>query len=179
MMELLSATRKLHGKSREFPQNNLLTLSLDAAFNFQFALVRSYSNDTDPIEMCQELKRFYERSMDLAREHFRFWSKDDKRYNYQALEFVKEGLFLRALLVACTTSCCGENIVLQNVGIRFKGIAVMIDDGCRDREADTYIPMTKLAHIPADTHIFGDMEQDLPAHISNMDKSFNEFVNRG
>lgn len=72
MMELLSATRKLHGKSREFPQNNLLTLSLDAAFNFQFALVRSYSNDTDPIEMCQELKRFYERSMDLAREHFRF-----------------------------------------------------------------------------------------------------------
>lgn len=69
--------------------------------------------------------------------------------------------------------------MLQNVGIRFKGIAVMIDDGCRDREADTYIPMTKLAHIPADTHIFGDMEQDLPAHISNMDKSFNEFVNRG
>lgn len=66
----------------------------------------------------------------------------------------------------------------QNIGIRFKGIAVMIDDGCRGREADTYILMTKLAHIPAAIHIFGDTEQGLPVHISSIDKSFNEFVNR-
>lgn len=96
MMELLSVTRKLHGKSREFPQNDLLTLALDATLNSQFAVVRSYSNDTDPVEMYQELKRFYERWMDLAGENFRYWSKDDRRHYHQALEFIKEEILLRA-----------------------------------------------------------------------------------
>ncbi|KAL1643459.1 hypothetical protein SLS58_004817 [Diplodia intermedia] len=189
IMELLSHAKSSHKNQRSYT-DNVLTVSIDAALGDKFELMCSYMEGNDPItnqpifepgthDMVQELKKFYLRSTDPTQPPHSEWEDDDKRHYRQALQYVEEEIVRQSPIVACTTSSCGQKLVRQNAGVNFNGIAVAIDEGSRDREADTYIPLTKLSSHPVALHIFGDMKQGLPVHISSLGKGFNEFINRG
>ncbi|KAL1624975.1 hypothetical protein SLS54_003701 [Diplodia seriata] len=190
LMELLSHAKSSHKNQRSYTDNDVLTVSIDAALGDKFELMCSYTEGNDPVtnapifepgthDMVQELKRFYLRSTDPTQPPHSEWEDEEKRHYCQALQYVQEQIVRMSPIVACTTSSCGQKLVRQNAGVGFNGIAVTIDEGSRDREADTYIPLTKLSSHPVALHIFGDMKQGLPVHISSLVKGFNEFVHRG
>ncbi|KAH7063226.1 AAA domain-containing protein [Macrophomina phaseolina] len=188
MMELLSEAKKLHRNTRGAASNDLLSLALDAATHSRFVVKSHYTCSQDSeankpelegveVDMVAELKGFYEKSQDPTQPPVQEWAEEDQRHYRQALEHVQKEVILRAPLIACTTSSSGQKIVRQNIGQRFKGLAVLIDEASRDREADTMVPLTKLSQMPLAVHLIGDINQGLPVHISNC--NCNEFADRG
>lgn len=189
MMEFLSDLKESHG-NKGILGNDLLSRTLQVARTGEFEVWRTYTNGFDEhtqtpipegeqINMCAALKEFFTKSTDPKEVPFDEWEDDDKRHYRQALQFVKEEVLFRAPLIACTTSSCAQKLVRRCAGHNFKGLAVTIDEASRDRELDTYIPLVTFEKRPVAVHLFGDINQGLPVHMSSTYKGYNEFSERG
>ncbi|KAF2136638.1 uncharacterized protein K452DRAFT_302583 [Aplosporella prunicola CBS 121167] len=118
-------------------------------------------------DMAQELKKFLKQLSDPTATPYAKLKLETMQQFRQALWLVQERIVATAPLVACTTVTAGSKIVHQNVGRESKGLAIIIDEATRDREVDTYIPLTAPSTKVVAIHLFGDTKSRMHPIISS------------